>query len=435
MGTIFTKDISRRAVVVAALSLFGMHCSRDSSRVLVTDAATHDGVECDSNADCEGLSHCEDRQCVPDQGVLGGPCYGNGTCNDGLVCGDGNTCHEPRPGTRGGPCYGNGTCNAGLMCEGYVCTPGPGTNGGRCLDGSCYADLECVEDICTPACLLSCDGQECGLDKNCGESCGVCVDPHAACSGGRCICEATCADLRWECGEVCEHACGECSVNEECTEGRCRCRNVWCGPNCCPSGQTCYEGECCQPSCEGRECGPDGCGDYCGRPHIWCDADAFCLRGVCEPLDEFCGELIHEISVVDEIRLGSDPRVSCEDPGVCFRSGSDCSPERIVGCTWTSSWWSVSDVRIDPRASFLTVEGVPSVYSRECSTIHLGDYFTTSFNVEMACVWNHVMRFDVRALPDGVRLGTTLTATLNCHPGCFGGTLALRVTSIVCNER
>ena len=53
-----------------------------------------------------------------------------------------------------------------------------------------------------------------------------------------------------------------------------------CDPACGP-GQTCQDGWCvsggCVPACDGRQCGPDGCGGSCG----WCSGSASCQAGTC----------------------------------------------------------------------------------------------------------------------------------------------------------
>ena len=51
----------------------------------------------------------------------------------------------------------------------------------------------------------------------------------------------------------------------------------------------------CVPACEGRQCGPDGCGGSCG----WCSAQGSCQEGVCKVIDgcmpECAGKMIGEV--------------------------------------------------------------------------------------------------------------------------------------------
>jgi hypothetical protein len=53
-----------------------------------------------------------------------------------------------------------------------------------------------------------------------------------------------------------------------------------CGGNCgyCSRPEDCVDGECvCTPDCEGKECGPDGCGGNCG----YCPRGEDCIDGMC----------------------------------------------------------------------------------------------------------------------------------------------------------
>ena len=105
-----------------------------------------------------------------------------------------------------------------------------------------------------PGCTPACEGLECGPD-GCGGSCGVCVEPLACDSAGRCAeppgtpggsegCTETCAEAGFECGEICGVPCGTCPGE----------------------GSSCVDGLCaCSPTCNASLCGrPDGCGGSCG---------------------------------------------------------------------------------------------------------------------------------------------------------------------------
>jgi hypothetical protein len=61
-------------------------------------------------------------------------------------------------------------------------------------------------------------------------------------------------------------------------EGR-DCGPDGCGGNCgqCGGMQACWDGVCCSPDCDDFDCGPDGCGGSCGH----CDDSAVCLDGLC----------------------------------------------------------------------------------------------------------------------------------------------------------
>ncbi len=73
------------------------------------------------------------------------------------------------------------------------------------------------------------------------------------------------------CPDTCEPLC----------EGK-ECGPDGCGGVCgsCTGGESCQNGQCkplCEPQCEGRSCGDDGCGDLCGE----CEPGLVCEAGLC----------------------------------------------------------------------------------------------------------------------------------------------------------
>ena len=111
-----------------------------------------------------------------------------------------------------------------------------------------------------------------------------------------------CADNGQTCGWVAEAGYYDCGGTGEdpdgvydidcpvCTWGTCEgkeCGDNGCGTPCgtCPEGLACVDGQClCAPDCEGMECGEDGCGGSCGPcgAFQFCDLGV-CLEGACEP--------------------------------------------------------------------------------------------------------------------------------------------------------
>lgn len=53
-----------------------------------------------------------------------------------------------------------------------------------------------------------------------------------------------------------------------------------CGGTCgtCGAATACFQGTCCTPSCAGRQCGDDGCGGTCGT----CNSESSCVEGWCQ---------------------------------------------------------------------------------------------------------------------------------------------------------
>jgi hypothetical protein len=94
---------------------------------------------------------------------------------------------------------------------------------------------------------------------------------------GNATCSDNLADSKAECS--CPAEGGWCIADELCcTSGEICCQS---GGKCCAGGMLCFNGECCRPLCEGRECGPDGCGNAngCGT----CSGSDLCQGGSCVP--------------------------------------------------------------------------------------------------------------------------------------------------------
>lgn len=155
----------------------------------------------------------------------------------------------------------------------------------------------CEGPIALP--ILCPEGTRCGLtDGEAGIGCfcdneldGVC--PDEVCSFDPDCCVPSCEGR--ECGsDGCVGSCGTCPSGHSCSEG------------------TCVEG--CTPTCGSRVCGPDGCGGTCGEcpPRYECAPDR--ARCACSPLSwvdyRFTSEEV-DWTVVDSIviharQLGED---------------------------------------------------------------------------------------------------------------------------------
>lgn len=174
-------------------------------------------------------------------------------------------------------------------CDGKQC----GDDGCGSVCGTCEgAQSSCVDGACV--CSPNCTDKMCG-DDGCGGSCGDCVSPTGMvgeCVDGTCVCVPTCEGK--ECGgDGCGGKCGSCDEHFACVDFACQFQ-PWCGDlNCntdlsedcssCPSdcscgeGNVCVAGTCCTPSCDGIECGSDGCGGSCGS----CGCGEECVEGSC----------------------------------------------------------------------------------------------------------------------------------------------------------
>jgi len=315
---------------------------------------------------------CGDDGCGGSCGECGAGtiCTPEGTCVEGMACLGPNEPSDPDCGdiSEAGCCdeYGRVVyCLEGALycidCAGlnpecgwspdnnwYDCgTDGSGDPSGAnplsCVscDPPCEPGFKCVEGACVE-CIPDCKGKFCGSD-GCGGSCGECPE-GAVCQEGDCLskagCEATpgvtgcggcaceacvcdmdpyCCETEWDdyCVGECVNDCGGCppvEVQAVCGDKYCNgdedCST--CADDCaCADGKVCQEGACvaCQPVCDGKECGDDGCGGQCGE----CTAPETCNdQGLCE-----C------VAACDGTTCGDD---GCGSKCTCAQ-GTECNAE------------------------------------------------------------------------------------------------------------
>ena len=143
----------------------------------------------------------------------------------------------------------------------------------NCGDGFCdmIAGEHC--ENCPSDCAMGvqCPPTACddGMIKNCAGGCS----PVNWLGDGYCDPSFKCADMSWDNGD-CMECTGSC-------DGK-ACGPDGCGGSCgeCQAGNTCLSGLCvpCQPQCSRKECGSDGCGGTCGT----CAANKVCgFDGTC----------------------------------------------------------------------------------------------------------------------------------------------------------
>ena len=220
------------------------------------DGGKDDGgtIPFDPDAPCQ--PDCADRECGSDG--CGGIC---GYCVYPLICNAGGKCTEI--------CYPS--------CEGKECgSDGCGGSCGECPAlWSCGLDFVCHLDDCPPQCDPL---QECGDDK-CGGSCGFCSEPHV-CESGLCILgpcgevtsKPVCdGDVLWWCEDKTHLKSDDCAqfLGYGCSF------DPWLGHD------SCMEKPICTPACEGKLCGPDGCGGACGTcTPGWSCVGAKCIKKV-----------------------------------------------------------------------------------------------------------------------------------------------------------
>ncbi|MBM4396996.1 MAG: agmatine deiminase family protein, partial [Deltaproteobacteria bacterium] len=194
-------------------------------------------------------------------------------------------------------------------CQGGKCVPPAGG-----YDGGCTTDAGCVgpDWVCS---LNDCGGT---TPVDCGDV------TEAGC------CEGSMLKYRWE-GSLHTQACnaaGGCGWNPN---------DLWydCGYSGSDPGGTPRACGACTPACDGKECGPDGCGGACGG----CGANETCQAGVCVGCEPQC----------DGRECGSDGCSGvcglCGDGqecanGKCTTPADPCNGITIEGCcAGNVNWW------------------------------------------------------------------------------------------------
>ncbi len=198
--------------------------------------------------------------------------------------------------------HGDYTNASGCCAAGVpVCVDAAGN--GTC----CPAPSRCLGNgvCCTPTTCVA-QGVTCGtISDNCGGTleCGTCGDDQT-CHQGSC-CTPTCQGD--SCGEGLPDGCGG-TINCEC-----------------PAEQVCHEGSCCSPTCPGNACGidlPNGCG---GTINCECLAGAVCHEGeCCTPICQgnACGEGVPD-------GCGGETNCECLGGQVC-NDGECCT--QVTSC-------------------------------------------------------------------------------------------------------
>ncbi|MFH1531886.1 MAG: Ig-like domain-containing protein, partial [Pseudomonadota bacterium] len=263
----------------------------------------------------------------------GGLC--EGPCSDGKICTFDDVCVE-------GACVGTSfDCSDGNECTDDLCLEEVGCVHSVLSGIPCAENGICVEGACI--CVPGCEGKECGND-GCGGSCGTCSE-YWACSP-----EGTC-EVAVECGDgICmgpQETCKDCFADcGPCFEGDCCEPHDW--PGCedpdileCvwDSEPACYAGDwaglcvaaavgcgldcVCQPDCDGKECGDDGCFGSCGV----CPEGKTCTPdGVGFKCINQCGDVAYEG------QCNGNTRVWCENGQLQFE---DCSSDGSTDqCQW-----------------------------------------------------------------------------------------------------
>jgi hypothetical protein len=234
---------------------------------------------------------------------------------DGSACTSGLTC-------RSGVCT-SGTCRAARCDDGV--TNGRETDkdcGGNCgpcpTSEKCKVDADCSDGPCNAG-LCACAPYTCfnpSVAGKCGavpDNCGGTITPACGCGSGQTCYQGACCDPQ----AVCKTACG--SVNDGCGG------NIDCGTSVCTGNTTCFQGKCCTPAgkCPANACGTadDGCGQKI--PCAACTPPLTC--GFTTPGQ--CGSMCTDTKMngaETDVDCGGGTCAKCADQKKC-KASSDCT--------------------------------------------------------------------------------------------------------------
>ncbi|MBM4394680.1 MAG: putative metal-binding motif-containing protein [Deltaproteobacteria bacterium] len=357
--------------------------------------------------DCDGATDCEDDACAGDGAAVGGvgctPWYADAD-GDGLGL------------------DGTGRCS---------CAPDPASGhvagvGGDCDDTVVQCTLDCVTDAdkdgipdCADGCrdmdrdgygeTVACGGTGCSSPcpaADCDDATAS-VHPGAAeaCNGEDDDCDLLTDEAFADKGKACDGP-----DPDSCETG------VWvCAPG--GDGLECAFEQ--RDACEGRECGPDGCGGSCGEcaahPNSFCAGAACgCAADSCDSLGRECGGGVSD-GCGGEVACGPcgqgfacDGAYKCACPSgvICFKTcckaGETCnagtckagtadpsgayaiSPAPYYKCTFGLVTVSFNQLTFADSGTSLTVSPAPNQASNCCSMV--GDSAKDgSFSVTCTC--------------------------------------------------
>ena len=356
------------------------------------EAQCNDGIDCTTDlclgnegckhqpADsaCEDANVCTTQTCSPLAGCvyqpLAGPCEDgnfctngdackNGSCVGGEVvsCDDNNPCtddsclpdsgclHTPNTAT----CQDDGNPCTTSLCNNGTCTYPATDEGKKCDDGDpCSQNTTCTQGVCGNGQTMDCDDSNPCTDDLCAPQTGCYQENNtAACDDGD---DCTTGDLclAGDCLGTGQTDCNDanpCTADTCLADGGCQHEPEPDG-NSCGESQTlvCLNGQCiCQPDCNGRECGDDGCAGSCGDCPALDHCRDTCVESLCTPswtdsevcgngIDDDCDGRDHYCQLPPGTVLASTTVIFQYEASDCG-DGSACSLPDVM--PWTNLTW------------------------------------------------------------------------------------------------
>ena len=262
---------------------------------------------------------CTELACLPESlycidDFTGGVCAEDGQSSTATPCGEGEYCID-------GKCLPQVCLPSFAFCDGQVAVKCNG-NGSEEITTNCgdieqgCVNGECVDFACEPGkafCLDAFTPAQCSVD---GYSYVESTCPaENYCDAGFCFI--------WKCEPSSLFCDGE--LVRECSDDG---SSSVAGTDCGGAGKFCYAGACvdCLPSCDGLECGADGCGGVCGV----CEGAQFnCQLGHCVCTPDCGGKVCGTDGCEGSCGECVGAQEMCED-GVCV-----CQPAcEAMECGW-----------------------------------------------------------------------------------------------------
>jgi hypothetical protein len=254
----------------------------DGTACTVGDLCANKACKPGTPLDCDDENPCTDDSCDPVEGCLNVanalPCDDEDACTVGDLC-SGGTCVPGEP----------ADCDDDNLCTTDSCNPATGcqstANTLACDDGNaCTEGDVCANKSCKAGTPADCDDDNVCTTDSCNPATGCQnVANASSCDDGNpCTLADKCVG-----GECLAGGPLDCDDNNVCTDDSCVATQQG-TPKCihepntapCGDGHVCSEGQCtCVPDCEGKVCGPDGCGGFCSEGGLpLCEKQ----KGVCE---------------------------------------------------------------------------------------------------------------------------------------------------------
>jgi hypothetical protein len=279
-----------------------------------------------------------------------------------------------------------------------------------CATGDACVLGECQGGTCRANQQNDCDdGNNCTYDY-CNEDTGCYHTPVPNCTT---TCTPNCAGKECGpdgCGGFCGTMGGGCPAAETCSNGQCL-TSATCGDGLCNGTETSLTcpGDCeCIPNCAGKDCGPDGCGGSCGGCSLGfaCTEAGTCVPGTACFSDADCNDSDQCTTDYCVARVCAHVAVECDDGDGCTVDTCNASSGCVHRLDCGEGRTCQEQMCVPVTGPCQDPSGCPDIDGGQC---------TTKDCVAGLCVWH--------AKPERTPCddGQYCTMLDNCHVGLCEG--------------